>query len=56
MEEKTDTLYLEKLFAKYCSLSQLDVEVVNDFIKKIKIGEYHASTKKREIEIVWNFD
>ena len=56
MEEKTDTLYLEKLFTKYCSLSQLDVEVVNDFIEKIKIGKYHASTKKREIEIVWNFD
>lgn len=55
-KEKMDCSYLEKKFTKYCSLSQLNVEVANDFIEKIEIGEYDSVTGKREIEIIWTLD
>lgn len=43
------------LFRKYKQISELNVEIVNDFIDKIEIGSFDESTNQRKIHIVWNF-
>ena len=43
------------LFLKYKQIKELDVEIVNDFIDRIVIGEYNEETDQRKIHIVWNF-
>lgn len=43
------------LFKKYKQISELSVEVVNDFIDQVVIGKYDEDLKQRDIQIVWNF-
>lgn len=45
----------KSLFEKYKQISELDVEIVNDFIDKIIIGKYDEKNNQRKVHIVWNF-
>lgn len=43
------------LFKKYKQISDLSVEIVNDFVDKIEIGTLDVENNAREIKIIWNF-
>ena len=43
------------LFSKYKRIDELNVEIINDFIDKVIIGNYDFQKKERKIHIVWNF-
>lgn len=43
------------LFSKYRKISKLNIEIVNDLIKKIYIGCYNEKDNKRKIHIIWDF-
>ncbi len=56
IEVKQEKLKDKKtLFKKYKQVNKLSVEIVNDFIEKIFVGQYDEDTKQRKIHIVWNF-
>ncbi len=37
------------------SKEELSIEIVEDFIDKILIGNYDETTNSRDIKIIWNF-
>ena len=43
------------LFNKYKKTEKLNIEIINDFIDKIIIGNLDEKTNKRKIHIIWNF-
>lgn len=56
IKKQTEWQNQKNMFLKYTKVSQLDIEIVNDFIDQILIGQYNPLTNTREIEIIWNFD
>ena len=44
-----------EIIKKYRHIDKLDIEIVNDFIDKIYIGNYDEEHNTREIKIIWNF-
>ena len=56
IEAKQEKLKDKKtLFEKYKQIDKLNVEIVNDFIDKVFIGNYDEEQEQRKIHIVWNF-
>lgn len=45
----------ENIFKKYRHIDKLSIEIVDDFIDKIFIGNYDDKTGSRDIKVVWNF-
>lgn len=45
----------KNLFNKYKKIQKLNIEIINDFIYKIIIGNLDEKTNKRKIHIIWNF-
>lgn len=45
----------KNIFKKYRHIDKLSLEIVNDFIDKVLIGNYDEKSNTREIKIVWNF-
>lgn len=45
----------KSLFKKYKHIDKLNIEIVNDFIDKITIGNYDEEKDQRNIHIIWNF-
>ena len=44
------------LFNKYKQIDELNIEIIDDFIDKIEIGEYNENQNNRNIHIIWNFE
>lgn len=45
----------QSLFNNYKQINNLEIEIINDLIDKIMIGEYNQKTNQRNIHIIWNF-
>lgn len=45
----------KSLFKKYKQISNLSIEIINDFVNKIEIGTIDAKNNTRKIKIIWNF-
>ena len=45
----------ENIFKKYRHIEKLSIEIVDDFIDKIFIGNYDETTGSRDIKVLWNF-
>lgn len=45
----------QNIFRNYKCINELSIEIIDDFIEKIFIGNYDEETNSREIKIVWNF-
>ena len=45
----------KNIFKKYRHIDSLSLEIVNDFIDKVLIGNYDEKSNTRKIKIVWNF-
>ena len=45
----------KNIFKKYRHIKELSIEIVEDFIYKILIGNYDETTNLRYIKIMWNF-
>lgn len=43
------------LFKKYSQIDEMTIDIINDFISKIEIGEYDLKKNSRDIHIIWNF-
>ena len=43
------------LFNKYKQIDKLNIDIINDFVDKIEIGEYDEIQNNRNIHIIWNF-
>ena len=53
---KKETLKTKKnVFKKYSHIDKLNIEIVDDFIDKILIGNYDEEKNTRDIKIMWNF-
>lgn len=53
---KKETVKTKKnIFKKYRHIEELSIEIVEDFIDKILIGNYDETTNSRDIKIIWNF-
>ena len=53
---KKETAKTKKnIFKKYRHIEELSIEIVEDFIDKIFIGNYDETTNSRDIKIIWNF-
>lgn len=56
IETKQNKLKDKKtLFKKYKQIDELNIDIIDDFIDKIEIGEYNETQNNRNIHIIWNF-
>lgn len=55
-EEKQNKIEANDLLKKYKKIDNLNKIIVDEFIEKVNIGMINNETKKRNIEIIWNFE
>lgn len=53
---KKEQKQAEEILKKYKHIKVLDKVIVDEFIDKVYVGAYDKETKKRDIEIEWNFE
>jgi hypothetical protein len=54
-KSKQDITKFIKIVDKYTEITELNYEILHEFIDKIKIYEINKETKTRKIEIIYNF-
>lgn len=55
LEKKEKTKNKKNIFKNYKHIEKLSIEIVQEFIDKIIIGNYNKKENSRNIKIIWNF-
>lgn len=55
-KNKDSNFEINNIIKKYKHIKELNKYIIDEFIKRINIGEIDKETNTRDIEIIWNFE